>query len=344
MSLFEYRPPQATIRHRLRYNILPTDEERRRIAGSLSTARDRLLAIPGTGLASAHDASQDKALCDYISEYSSLIAPIRRLNDDVLALIFPVALVSEVVNFGRRRNVYSHPMTLTSISHYWRCVAIRTPEIWSRISVRWPSSGLHRLRECLRNSKDHGLSLDLDLTGRHTQMEVIDELIIHAERWVKLKLTIKDTETLHLLDPVRGRLSRLQQVVFDFDAASPPPAVAFDGFAIAPRLHTVQARLLRRLPCLPSLPFHQITQVAFVNSARPAVWDALQLFLSASCVDVSLDRGFREFFAPGAADPHTNVVVTELHIRDDGATETTSMAMLDTLTTPNLQGCTLSTA
>ncbi|KAJ7176938.1 hypothetical protein C8R46DRAFT_1246131 [Mycena filopes] len=340
MSLFEYRPPQATIRHRLRYNILPTDEERKSIADSVSIARDRLVAIR-TELASAHDASEDKALSAYISEYSSLVAPIRRLNDDVLALVFPVALRSDlVVRLPLQEDsVHRHPMTLTSISHYWRCVAMQTPEIWSTISVSCWRSPRGYLRECLRNSKDHRLSLHLDLSLRPPNMDIMNELIMHAERWVALKLNVKDTEHLHSLDSVRGRLCRLRQIAFRFDSISSPPQVMFHGFVIAPQLRSIQVHLLRRLRCIPPLPFHQITKVAFVNSDRTAVWKALQLFINASRVDLSesLDGQFHGPLAPAAPDPHLNVVVIELRIRDDGSTERGSMAMLDTLTIPNLE-------
>ncbi|KAJ7176928.1 hypothetical protein C8R46DRAFT_46539 [Mycena filopes] len=342
MALFEYHPPQATIRHRLRYNILPTEEEKRRIADSLLIARDRLFAVRATGLTSAHYTSQDKALSGYISEYSFLLAPIQRLDTDVLALVFVTVHSQIVVDF--RRRTFGHPIplaaqSLASISYHWRCVAMQTPEIWSTISVKgWRAPrGLEYLRECLRNSKDHGLSLHVDLSvPKPTNMVIINELTMHAERWVTLKLSVRKTEDLHLFDPIRGRLSRLQQIMFDFVDSPSPPAVPIDAFVIAPGMHTIQVTRLQRMHCIPPLPFHQITEVSFINSNRIVVSDTLQLFISASRVDVSLDGQFRGPFTPPTPHPRTNLVATEVQICDEGPTTPGSMGMLETLTTPNL--------
>ncbi|KAJ7779022.1 hypothetical protein B0H16DRAFT_802651 [Mycena metata] len=341
MALFEYHPPQASVRHRLRYNILPTETERKDITESISTAQHRLSTIRVIGLGTPQNALEEQALSDYISEYSSLIAPIRRLNLDVLSILFLDPDIHQEVKIGRRtltlvRNPYN-PLVLASVSYHWRSVIMETPELWSRIRVRsWlGQSGLDHLQRCVRNSKDFPLSLVLDLaTGVH-DMRIMNEVMLCAERWRVLDVSIKTGERIHFLDPARGRLRDLQKICFNFEGSDgSTPEAPFDGFMGAPKLRSVKIVAPRSIQCIPPLPFHQITNVSFAEMDDRMCADALTLFTSARHVEFSTNGLIAP---PPIPPPQPRLHATVTIVTIDGPQQREPMYILHHLITPNLE-------
>jgi hypothetical protein len=140
--MFHFNEP-LTLQDRLRHGILPTAPERNAIVDSITAAEQRMYDIRAAGSAiqgsPASPDDEETALCQYISDYSSMLAPIRALPQDVLEHIFLDPAICDTVLIGRAgmsSAVNGHnPHILASVCHYWRCVALETPRLWSTFEV-----------------------------------------------------------------------------------------------------------------------------------------------------------------------------------------------------------------
>ncbi|KAJ6513624.1 hypothetical protein C8R47DRAFT_616471 [Mycena vitilis] len=208
VKLFELQAP--TIRDRLRHNILPSDEERGEMQDSLAVARQRLAEIHGI------DAPVEGiALREYISEYSSLLAPIRLLTHDILENVFADPEISQMIRIGRITPtlvVERNPYLLASVSHYWMCVALQTPELWSKFAINACGDGqaLSQLRACLERSGTLPLSIELTLPGiipdfPSLNKDILNDLVFNAERWGRIWIMMPK-DNIRLLAQVHGTL------------------------------------------------------------------------------------------------------------------------------------------
>ncbi|KAJ6482718.1 hypothetical protein C8R45DRAFT_1215427 [Mycena sanguinolenta] len=125
MQLFEIQNP--SIRDRLRYNIVPLDTEKPAILHSIRVAQTRLAEIE------AEDPAQSSAVAlrGYISEYSSLLAPIRQLSVEILQLILVDPDIHSGQWIGTNRVTMYRPELIGGVSYRWREVAFATPILWS---------------------------------------------------------------------------------------------------------------------------------------------------------------------------------------------------------------------
>ncbi|KAF8994238.1 hypothetical protein BDQ17DRAFT_1367236 [Cyathus striatus] len=91
----------------------------------------------------------------------SLLAPIRRLSEDVLVEIFRL-LVSNPIEIGTREG---HIWNLWRVSVYWREVLERTPQLWNKFQVGRrdikPETIARRIDWCLKFSGTAPLSISL---------------------------------------------------------------------------------------------------------------------------------------------------------------------------------------
>ncbi|KAJ6551221.1 hypothetical protein B0H19DRAFT_164454 [Mycena capillaripes] len=201
MDLFEIQKPN--IRDRLRYNILPLETERKAVNDSLSVARLRLAEIQASRSSDNHGQEEEQVtLCHYIANYSSLLAPIRRLSDDILRIIF---LDPDIHNFRKMGmsppasmvNVYK-PNAIAAVSHQWKTLVWGTPKFWASFHATfWRSRySVERVRLCLERSKNAPLSMsfawmrspkDSDPLLHNDALEAI---LDHAERWAHVLLPL----------------------------------------------------------------------------------------------------------------------------------------------------------
>ncbi|KAJ6468058.1 hypothetical protein DFH09DRAFT_1094711 [Mycena vulgaris] len=245
-SMEQSNSRKLTLRDYIRHNILPSDGERKSIIDAVNAARKRLSEIRATPRSAAHNA-EETTLRQYIADYSSLVAPVRLLSHDILETIFLAPEIHGVVAIGEvepssvvgRHN----PQILASVSHYWRCVALDTPRLWSSFSVNGcrGAYSLRHLLRCLERSKGAPLSITLDLaSGLPPNQEILDAIMAHAERWIDFSIMSPPYQYLHLFAPVRGRLHRLERISFSFSEGLNKFADGEyrDAFEDAPNLRT----------------------------------------------------------------------------------------------------------
>ncbi|KAJ7757268.1 hypothetical protein DFH07DRAFT_461453 [Mycena maculata] len=273
------------VRDHLRHNILPSNSEKNAIIESVTTAR-RLLSKIGT----VESFASDMLRC-YISDYSSLVSPIRRLPDDILETIFLHPEIHDFVKLGRVASgpsfvVDRHkPHIIASVSHHWREVAVHAARLWSSFSFDGCRGEytLRDLRLCLDRSKDAALDFTLDLSsGRRPNPVILDEITKHSERWVKFTLVAPpDPQYLQVFAPVHGRLHRLEAIVLGYPPGNydelASDVATWNAFEVAPRLTVLQLAIFRGGPVLP-LPAHQIETISFVGSHSGSCGKVFSMF------------------------------------------------------------------
>ncbi|KAJ6535051.1 hypothetical protein B0H19DRAFT_437243 [Mycena capillaripes] len=271
MELFEIQNPN--VRDRLRYNVLPIEPERLAIQNSISTARMRLAEIRATD-SPDHDVEAG-ALTQYMSEYSSLLAPIRLISVEILEIIFIQPAIHNFERMGPSLVTMYRPNAIGEVSYHWREVARRTSELWSsfRVSLNQTRySDLTQIRLRLERSKNVPLSISFGLVStfdyetpeglRHIAVvkEIVAEFLPHAERWAHVALP---PEHLFLFSSTEGRLRNLQTIAFLGGPHSSATESAI--FKNAPKLRSLSVNHMRHPTDLPALPWHQLRQ-ALIDS------------------------------------------------------------------------------
>ncbi|KAJ7256167.1 hypothetical protein B0H12DRAFT_1112678 [Mycena haematopus] len=139
MALFEIQNPN--IWDRLRYNILPSDMERPAIQHSIRFAQSCLAKEAPQDSATRYSAV---ALRQYISDYSSLLAPIRRLSVEILQLILVDPNIHDRRWIGSHRVVMYRTKAIGGVSNHWREVirATRGPQRCGRHSTSRSVAGV----------------------------------------------------------------------------------------------------------------------------------------------------------------------------------------------------------
>ncbi|KAJ7488918.1 hypothetical protein FB451DRAFT_680395 [Mycena latifolia] len=337
----QFNGHNLTIRDRIRHNILPSDVERQAIVESVTAAKERLSEIRAMDSGSPEYAGhnvEENTLCQYISDHASMCAPIRLLSQDILETIFlnPKIHGSVYISRSQSRAVAGSPHVLASVSHYWRCVALGTPRLWSSIYINGCRRySLRHLRLCLERSKDAALSIIIvDLRdGRPFDslgMDILHEIMTHAERWVNLEILTKIPDCLDLFAPVRGRLPWLEKISLKFSS----DIMWGDVFNEAPRLHTVCLCRLSSAPPIPVLPLHQIRTVKYTDVKSKICGDILTIFFPAA-VAIIIDSCHAEFDPPSS--PKLHLATKKITILGEDAKRTNMMDILHRLTTPNLE-------
>ncbi|KAJ6482698.1 hypothetical protein C8R45DRAFT_1150233 [Mycena sanguinolenta] len=284
MPLFKIQNPN--IRDRLRYNILPSDVEKAAIQLSIDFAKSRLAEIE------AHDTTQDSnvAFRRYISDYSSLLAPIRRLSVEILLLIFldPDLHDSKWIGPNQVMIVY-RPYAIGGVSYHWREVTRATPMLWSSFQIsfrRRQCTDLERIRTALELSKHLTLSISFGSAymypedgsselRQHIQAvtEIAAEILLHAERWGRLVVPL-ERNFLDLLSPARGRLLCLQELGFGDVIGMELEKIRI--FEDAPELRSVSMTRPSSMEYLPFLPWKRLIQVSTFMHTRLSIERMLQ--------------------------------------------------------------------
>ncbi|KAK7051959.1 hypothetical protein R3P38DRAFT_2857845 [Favolaschia claudopus] len=271
MNLFEIQAP--SLLERLRHNVLPLDVEKKTIRSSIDIARSRVAALQGQAAL-----VEIEALSEYVTQYLSLLAPIRRLPVDILRRIF----LDPVVHEKKPRQTDPHsillhyrPNTLGAVCYHWRCslqcVSCETTTLWSNLAIflnqphRYTIDGL---RVALQRSQKAPLHLAFrpvhSSSWSSLDTEMMQEVCKHSERWVHVEVT-SNPELLRLLSPAENKLDSLQTLTIRTPSQSPfePPAQPSKVFAHAPKLHTLRliGNLLHSPSVAPTLPWLQFTRL-----------------------------------------------------------------------------------
>ncbi|KAF9003857.1 hypothetical protein BDQ17DRAFT_1355048 [Cyathus striatus] len=116
----------------------------------------------------------------------SLLAPIRRLSEDVLVEIFRL-LVSNPIEIGTKEG---HIWNLWRVSVYWREVLERTPQLWNKFKVGRrdikPETIARRIDWCLKFSGTAPLSISL-----HPPSDLGDDIIYRASEETNMQEIIQ---------------------------------------------------------------------------------------------------------------------------------------------------------
>ncbi len=123
----------------------------------------------------------------------SLLFPIRRLNRDVLLLIFSYAsdLEFDHSNTSSSLDVNNAPWIFLRVCHWWRLIALSSPTFWSTVSLVnvfpsfLPPHALDIVRSQLQLSRNSPLKLLLycDNPDGLNEQPLIKELVSHSSRW-----------------------------------------------------------------------------------------------------------------------------------------------------------------
>ncbi|KAK7051926.1 hypothetical protein R3P38DRAFT_2857738 [Favolaschia claudopus] len=262
MEFFEVQSP--SIRDRLRYNQPPSDSEKLAIQASIHVAQARLIEPPSSTV----EAAQIQA---YIAQYSSLLAPIRRLPVDILRAIFLQPFAHP--NNGRKPDAWTSiivqykPNTLGAVCFHWRCVTCETAPLWSHLIVllnRPSRPTIDGLRIALRRAQNVPLDLDFHslcgMSWSAQDSDMMQEVLSHSERWSRISL-ILDSSLLQQLSPAQNRLQNLHALTLSgdtIDSFSLPRTLVFSN---APKLRILKVVHILSGTELPPLPWQQLTEL-----------------------------------------------------------------------------------
>ncbi|KAJ7608996.1 hypothetical protein FB45DRAFT_945541 [Roridomyces roridus] len=198
-------------------------------------------------------------LSDYHRNTSSILSPLRRVPDEIIAEIFAWTMPSPAESEGF--DVTQSPWILGHISSHWRAIALSIPSLWSMVSIR-PGSAANplpmaelQLRRA-RNLKIHFYGdEDEDATE---QLNLFNFLARHSAVWEELSIQLT-TFLVPRLVALRGRLPLLRRLWIQWDREGSDRGVdSIQCFDNAPSLVDVGSiGESRFIPIL--LPAHQLT-------------------------------------------------------------------------------------
>ncbi|SJL07067.1 uncharacterized protein ARMOST_10410 [Armillaria ostoyae] len=110
------------------------------------------------------------------------------------------------------------------------------------------------ISRCGTNTISFNLKLDNDSDDDTGGIDLLQELILHSDRWKTVEFYNFDPELLPLLAPIQGHLSSLETLTFDSSPYGIDPDLVdpLSAFEIAPMLrhdassqsaHTIQGRM-----------------------------------------------------------------------------------------------------
>ncbi|KAJ7778999.1 hypothetical protein B0H16DRAFT_1838164 [Mycena metata] len=293
--------------------------------------------------------AEEQAFSGYISEYSSLLAPIRRLPHDILEMIFLQQPIHMYISLSQLQpslvvnELNTH--LLASVSHHWRSTSLDCPRMWSafEINAYGGKSTLTRLRLCIERSREATLTILLNLSTGSTlgmeptpNMDILNELMKIPKRWGLLSIAVQSWAQMELLAPVRGHLHSLRHLQLSFGGgiSVQPPAVPL--FENTPRLYTLRLGSPRDLRGL-SIPVHQIQRLSLYSSDVEACSHTLSMFPNIRDLDIS--KCGLNLAAP-PVEPHLRTSITRITLAGTLAgipqVEANMMGVFRCVTTPNL--------
>ncbi len=187
----------------------------------------------------------------------SLLSPIRRLNRDVLLLIFSYASDWKFAhsNTSTSIDVKNAPWIFLRICHWWRLIASSSPTLWSSVRLIktrnsfFPLHALHIVRLQLQLSRNSPLQffLDCDIRDEVIEEALIAELVSHSSRWFAVYIRAF-APVLRQLSKRLGNLSELKKLILKGFMGQEPDS---DMFFDAPNLTSL--RLDEAYRVLPSM-------------------------------------------------------------------------------------------
>ncbi|KAJ7052780.1 hypothetical protein C8F01DRAFT_1169939 [Mycena amicta] len=217
-------PLPACLDDFLATNVAPVDMERTSLQSILEDRRFRTAGlvsqIAAVQLQLQRLVQQQREADEQISQLTTVLAPVRRIPNEILCEIFLWA-----AKHHRGRVGLAAPWHLGHISSHWRAVALSFPPLWSSFTVHDrcadpPNVRKTRLAAQLTRSADAPLSIRLwwSEQSEETEASLIRTLVSQSPRWKNLIVCPSgDVDTFFsLLQPVKWRLGKLEKLHCQF--------------------------------------------------------------------------------------------------------------------------------
>ena len=176
----------------LRENQPPSDLDKQILAKVEHDIEEYDLAIARLQSAIVSLKSQRDSAKDYVSRHKSLLAPIRRLSNDVLLEIFTYVCSRTILNTSRCFTIL-HQFDLCQVCKHWRSLVNATPLLWSiletslyplKLKVPISDTNLLNLAD-LFLTKSGNCPLTITLTDHYNDLHPVSVLLLqHADRWL----------------------------------------------------------------------------------------------------------------------------------------------------------------
>ncbi|PBK68772.1 hypothetical protein ARMSODRAFT_1004612 [Armillaria solidipes] len=214
-----------------------------------------------------------------LKEFSSTLAPIRRLPSDVLRSVFQETdgesnLVRQWLCHRRPTIKFmQNTLTLGQVCSSWRDIVISSPELWSHIKITFPSLRVQNrtLQPLLKTILSLSRLLPLDIrfisegdTSSSEAIEALSSLIRERHRWKSVSLELP-RDLWEQLWASSGKFFTLMTPSPPMDSRTVPPRVVSGVFIDAPTLRKVV--LHQRMECGSFAFPSQITHLAASFSA-----------------------------------------------------------------------------
>ncbi|KAK0506596.1 hypothetical protein EDD18DRAFT_37310 [Armillaria luteobubalina] len=177
-------------------------------------------------------------------------AYINEMPTEILLDIFSQAIPSSAIN---PFDTTDGPSTLSKVCKKWDSIITTYAPLWTNITIDTSPKAINVLKpyrcllDILKRTQDQPLSIRF-VEGEdslpyvtHTLLRI---LMKHAPRWKKLDFTFSNTETIAVLDAVRGHLDSLESLTFHASPGiitdMPWSATSCRIFADAPKLRSAE--------------------------------------------------------------------------------------------------------
>lgn len=206
-------------RQTIKSTILGIQEE----LSQLAKAKHRLVD------AVDHLDKQQQELERSLLNQQALLAPVRYVPSEVLSEIFIWCLPRVDPNDEFDENIFLDdgvPLLLAEICSRWRAIALSTPQLWTTISVHFPSN-VGRVLEAVQMwlKRSGSLPLAVNIRWRSFEKEYLqfannanwsslDAILAQADRWRYAYLVLPGKD-LRRIAKVQHRLTKLSRVHID---------------------------------------------------------------------------------------------------------------------------------
>ncbi|KAJ7646502.1 hypothetical protein FB45DRAFT_1051187 [Roridomyces roridus] len=234
-----------------------------------------------------------------IEDHKSILSPMRRLANELLAEIFMVvvqdAFYSESPNSGPTSE---YPWVLVRVCRRWNAVASNTQSLWSWVYLNLDSMDDERgavpvTQLFHKRSGNSPLTVKIQQLYERSKSRVLTVALAHCERWQSLTLFATDSCVIYDMAVVRCRLPALTTLNIDGGALEAATGVAIDyndTFAVVPNLTAARVAIHQALF---ELPWRQLTRLSLNVFCRE---EALPILAQLSSALVELRVEWRDPF------------------------------------------------
>ncbi|KAI0690504.1 hypothetical protein C8T65DRAFT_711629 [Cerioporus squamosus] len=140
-----------------------------------------------------------------IDALSTFLHPVLRLPPEVLVPIFKLGsrMPQDDPILGSSTGPRPFPLVVAAVSRQWREIAIKTPDLWTNITIHHPRP-YGWIPLCLERSRGQPIDITIDcrssslLTGPMVD-HLLSVLMLHVHRWRRFALTTSDPATIYVV-------------------------------------------------------------------------------------------------------------------------------------------------